>query len=219
MDPRQHEAPRDQADSAFTAILRRLWEQLPSLQAAAFVDVEGECIDYISRIDPYEAKVSAAHMHMLLGEVAQSFEKLDAGRTFSIEIDAADREIWVQRVGDDYVLVVAFATGSERAQREAAIVLACAEFRAEVGLQPPPWETARQRLSVRVRPATGWTYAPETYSDGGVRIAITDVIGRWTEAGGVLGDELVCFRVRTAEGRELTLVHDPDGDGWVARET
>jgi hypothetical protein len=28
----------------------------------------------------------------------------------------------------------------------------------------------------------------------------------------------VCFRVRTEEGRELTLVHDPDGDGWVARD-
>lgn len=218
MDPRQHEAPRDQADSAFTPILRRLWKQLPSLQAAAFVDIEGECIDYISRIDPFEAKVAAAHMHMLLGVLAESFHKLDAGPTFSIEIDAADREVWVQRVGDEYVLVVMFAAGSERSHREGAIGLACAEFRAEVGMRPPPWEASRQRLSVRVRPATGWTYAPETYSDGAVRVTITDVIGRWTEIGGALGDELVCFRVRTEEGRELTLVHDPDGDGWVARD-
>jgi predicted regulator of Ras-like GTPase activity (Roadblock/LC7/MglB family) len=218
MDSRQHEAPRDQAESAFTAILRRLWDQLPSLQAAAFVDVEGECIDYISRIDPFEAKVGAAHMHMLLGIVGRSFERLEFGRTFAIEIDAHAREFWVQRVADDYVLVVACAAGGERSRCEAAIVLACAEFRHEVGMQPPPWETSRQRVSVRVRPATGWTYAPETYSDGGVRVTITDVIGRWTEAGGVLGDDLVCFRVRTEEGRELTLVHDPDGDGWVARE-
>jgi predicted regulator of Ras-like GTPase activity (Roadblock/LC7/MglB family) len=218
MDSRQHEAPRDQAESAFTAILRRLWDQLPSLQSAAFVDVEGECIDYISRLDPFEAKVAAAHMHMLLGIVARSFERLDFGRTFAIEIDAEAREFWVQRVAEDYVLVVLCTSGGDRSQRETAIVLACAEFRDEVGMQPPPWERSRRRLSVRVRPATGWTYAPETYSDGGVRVTITDVIGRWTEAGGLLGDELVCFRVRTEEGRELTLVHDPDGDGWVARE-
>jgi predicted regulator of Ras-like GTPase activity (Roadblock/LC7/MglB family) len=218
MDARRQEAPRDQAESAFTAILRRLWDQLPPLLAAAFVDTEGECIDYISRIDPYEAKVSAAHMHMLLGEVAASFLKIEAGRTFSLEIEASQREIWVQRVGEEYLLVAVFTAGSERAQREAAIALACAEFRHEVGLQAPPWEKSRQRLSVRVRPATGWRYAPETYSDGGVRVTITDVIGRWTEAGGVMGDELVCFRVRTEEGRELTLVHDPDGDGWIARD-
>jgi predicted regulator of Ras-like GTPase activity (Roadblock/LC7/MglB family) len=218
MDARRQEAPRDQAESAFTAILRRLWDQLPQLLAAAFVDLEGECIDYISRIDPYEAKVSAAHAHMLLGEVAGSFAKIDAGRTFSLEIEASERELYAQRVGDEYLLVVVFAAGSERAQREGAIALACAEFRHEVGLQAPSWETSRQRLSVRVRPATGWTYAPAAYSDGAIRVTITDVIGRWTEPGGIRGDELVCFRVRTDEGRELTLVHDPDGDGWVARD-
>lgn len=218
MDARRQEAPRDQAESAFTSILRRLWDQLPSLLAATFVDTEGECIDYISRIDPFEAKVSAAHMHMLLREVGASFTKLEAGPTFSIEIEASQREIWAQRVGEGYVVVAMFAAGSERAQREAAIAQACSEFRQEVGLQAPAWEKSRQRLSVRVRPAKGWQYAPETYSDGAVRVTITDVIGRWTEAGGVMGDELVCFRVRTEDGRELTLVHDPDGDGWVARE-
>jgi predicted regulator of Ras-like GTPase activity (Roadblock/LC7/MglB family) len=218
MEVRRREAPRDQAESAFTTILRRLWDQLPSLQAAAFVDADGECIDYVSRIDPFEAKVNAAHVHMLIGEIGASFGKLEAGRTFAIEIDASEREIWAQRVGEDYLLVAVFTAGFERAQRDAAIALACAEFRLEVGLQPPPWETARHRLSVRVRPATGWQYAPDTYSDGEVRVTIADVIGRWTEAGGVMGDELVCFRVRTEEGRELTLVHDPDGNGWIARD-
>lgn len=217
MEGRQ-EAPRDQVESAFTPILRRLWDQLPSLLCAAFVDVEGECIDYISRVEPFEAKVNAAHMHMLLESMGHAFASLHAGRTFAIEIAAAERETWVQRVGDDYMLVAVFAAGRESTQREAAINLACAEFRLEVGLAPPAWESSRARLSVRVRPARGWTYAPQAYSDGGMRVTITDVLGRWTEPGGVLGDELVCFRVRTGEGRELTLVHDPDGDGWVARD-
>jgi hypothetical protein len=50
-----------------------------------------------------------------------------------------------------------------------------------------------------------------------VRVTITGVLGRWTEPGGAMGDDLVCFRVQTKDGQELTLVHDPGGDGWRAR--
>jgi hypothetical protein len=215
---RRHEAPRDQAESAFTPILRRLWEQLPALLAAAFVDVEGECIDYVSRVEPYEAKVSAAHLHMLVEALAPSWGRLGNGAAIGLEIECSAREACVRRVTDDYMLVVVLTTGTEPVRREGAIAVACAEFRKEVGLAPPAWEAANRRLSVRVRPATGWNYAPQVFSDGEVRVTITDVIGRWTEPGGSHGEELVCFRVRTAEGQELTLVHDPDGAGWVARE-
>jgi predicted regulator of Ras-like GTPase activity (Roadblock/LC7/MglB family) len=218
MELRRQEAPRDQAESAFTPILRRLWEQLPALLAAAFVDVEGECIDYVSRVEPYEAKVNAAHLHMLLGSLVHSWSKLGQGEAFGLEIDGSAREACVRRVAADYMLVVVLAAGTEPTQRDNAIALACAEFRQEVGLAPPPWEAAFRRLSVRVRPATGWNYAPQGYSDGVLRVTITDVIGRWTEPGGSRGEDLVCFRVRTGEGQELTLVHDPDGAGWVARE-
>lgn len=218
MEARRQEAPRDQAESAFTPILRRLWEHLPSLLAAAFVDVEGECIDYWSRIDPYEAKVSAAHLHVLLARIAASWAKLGTGAAFGLEIQGSAREACVQRVSDEYVLVVLLATGTELSQRDDAIALACAEFRQEVGLLPPPWEMSQRPLAVRVRPATGWTYAPQVFSDGTVQVAITDVLGRWTEPPQLGADELVCFRVRTEDGRELTLVHDPDGNGWIARE-
>lgn len=214
----RQEAPRDLAESAFTPILRRLWDQLDSLVAAAFVDLEGECIDYISRLDPFEAKVTAAHMHMLLGAIAASWTKLGAGEPYVLEIEAAQRAVCVRRIGGEYLLVVVLEGEGDFTVRDDAITLACAEFRGEVGLRPPVWEAAQHRLSVRVRPATGWEYAPQGYSDGGVRVMITDVLGRWTEPGGILGEDLVCFRVRTAEGREITLVHDPDGKGWIVRE-
>jgi hypothetical protein len=42
------------------------------------------------------------------------------------------------------------------------------------------------------------------------------VLGRWTEALEA-GDEIVCFRVRTEEGQELTLVHEPRSDVWQLR--
>jgi hypothetical protein len=214
----RREAPRDTAESAFTPILRRLWDQLPSLVSAAFVDTEGECIDYISRIEPFEAKVNAAHLHMLLESLSAAWSKSGKGQAFGLEIDASRRAACVRRIGDEYMLVAVLDTGGDALEREDAIMLACAEFRLEVGLDRPSWEAAQRKLSVRVRAATGWTYAPQGYSEGGVRVTITDVLGRWTESGGVLGDELVCFRVRTDDGRELTLVHDPGGDGWIARD-
>jgi hypothetical protein len=70
---------------------------------------------------------------------------------------------------------------------------------------------------VLVRSAIGWEYAPAAFSEGGIRVAVSDVLGRWTEPSGVQGDDIVCFRVRTQDGQELTLVHDPGGDGWQVR--
>jgi hypothetical protein len=81
----------------------------------------------------------------------------------------------------------------------------------------PTWDPAPRSLEVIVRGAVGWPYAPAAFSQEGVRVFISDVLGRWTEDGGAQGDELVCFRVRTEEGQELTLVHDPAGDGWLVR--
>jgi predicted regulator of Ras-like GTPase activity (Roadblock/LC7/MglB family) len=217
MESFRQEAPRDLAESAFTPILRRLWDRTPALLSAAFVDVEGECIDYVSRVDPYEAKVCAAHMHNLLGVLGGSRHKLDVGEPFGLEISGEEREIWAQRVTQEYVLVVVLAHGFDRSELRDAISFANSEFRHEVGLGSPSWENGR-RLSVRVRAATGWTYAPENFTDSGVRVTITDVLGRWTETAGLTDEELVCFRVRTDEGQELTRVHDPDGNGWIVRE-
>lgn len=218
MDSVRQEAPRDLAESAFTPILRRLWDRTPALLSAAFVDREGECIDYVSRVEPYEAKVCAAHMHMLMGVLASSREKLPVGEPFGLEISADEREIWAQRVAEDYVLVVVLLHGFDRTELRDAINFANTEFRHEVGLGLPSWEGSGRRLSVRVRAAKGWTYAPDNYTDSGVRVTITDVLGRWTELGSLSEEELVCFRVRTDEGQELTLVHDPDGNGWIVRD-
>lgn len=212
------EAERDQVESAFTPVLRRLRDHVPALLSAAFVDVEGECIDYVSALPPFDAKVHAAHMHMLFGTLRASGDVLPVGEHFAIEIYAAEREAWVQRVAGDYLLVVLLEPESDRDALREAIRLASEEFRTEVGLERPAWENLARPLSVRVRAAVGWKYAPESYSEGETRVAISDVLGRWTERDSQRDEELVCFRVRTTEGRELTLVHDPDEDGWVVRD-
>jgi predicted regulator of Ras-like GTPase activity (Roadblock/LC7/MglB family) len=213
-----NEAKRDQVESAFTPMLRKLRDASAAVMAAVFVDTEGECIDYVSEIEPYDAKVAAAHMLIMMEMFRGSSEKVALGEPLSFEISADQRDLWVIRIADEYVLVVVLRPGADRAELRSALVATCVEFRREVGIDAPRWEGGDRRLSVRVRPSPGWRYAPEAYSAEGVRVVIDDVLGRWTEDGGVGGEELVCFRVRTSEGRELTLVHDPDVDGWIVRD-
>lgn len=217
-EPRK-EAPRDQVESAFTPVLRRLRAAIPQVIAAVFVDVEGECIDYVSEIDPYDAKVNAAHMLMVMDALRRTREKVGVGEPTVLEIFADQRDQWVQRIGDDYVVVVVLEPGYERGELLGALSSACNEFRQEVGLDAPAWDGGGRRLSVRVRAsASGWRYAPEGYSADGTRVVIADVLGRWTETSEESGEELVCFRVRTDDGRELTLIHNPDIDGWLVHD-
>jgi hypothetical protein len=218
MDLERSEAKRDQVESAFTPILRRLFQQMPNMLAAVFVDAEGECIDYVSALDPYEAKVGAAHLHMLMRQLRALRANFVTGEPFELEITTTLRELWVRRLGGEYLLISVLLPGFDRTDLRDALVFADHEFRAEVGLAPPSWETVPQRLSVRVRASPGWKYAPQGFSSDGMRVTITDVLGRWTEPAPLEGEELVCFRVRTQEGQELTLVHDPDGEGWLVRD-
>lgn len=211
------ESQRDQVESAFTPILRSLREQVSGVLAAVFVDTEGECIDYASRLEPYDAKVNAAHMLMMMDLLERTRDRVAFGEPFVLEIGADERELWVQRMGGEYVLVVVLTPDFDRGALKNALVSVVREFRNEVGLPAPGWESSERRLSVRVRASPGWRYAPDGWSDGDVRVTITDVLGRWIEASDV-GEDRVCFRVRTGEGQELTLVHEPDGDGWQVRD-
>lgn len=214
---RPPEAERDQAESAFTPILRAAWTAIPHALAVAFVDVEGECIDYVSSIDPFEAKVCGAHALVLLDLLSSSRKKLASGLPVLVEVVGSERELWARRITEDYTLVAVLLPGCDRAQVRSLLLHAINDFRREVGLATPRWEPVRSPLEVTVRKAVGWPYAPSAYSEGGTTVGITDVIGRWTEPGGIGGDVLVCFRVRTEDGQELTLVHDPDAEGWDVR--
>jgi hypothetical protein len=218
MARRRRESKRDLRESAFTPILRRVFRQVPSVLAAVLVDYEGESIDYVSALDPYDAKVSAAHMHMLMALFRTSAARRICGEPYALELVTSEREIWVRCAGDEYGLVAIMEPGFDRLQMRDALAYASREFRTEVGIETPSWDLIRPGLSVRVRSADGWEYAPQGFWAGGVRRTITGVLGRWTEPAGSDGVELVCFRVRTQEGQELTLVHDPDAKDWVVRE-
>ncbi len=213
------EAVRDQEASGFTPILRDVWSSTPSVLAAAFADMLGECIDYVSSLDPFDAKVSAAHALIVMSRVLESAHKLGGGAPLMLEIAADAREIWARRVSDEYVLVVVTEAGADRVLVRAAIARAVAELREEAGIAVPAWDQANERLIVEVRAAVGWAYAPSAYRQAGVRVAIAAVLGRWVDEPDAPVPSAVCFRVRNARDEELTLIHDPASDVWDLRLT
>jgi predicted regulator of Ras-like GTPase activity (Roadblock/LC7/MglB family) len=215
MDRRPPEAQRDQMESAFTPILRKAWTASASVLALVFVDNEGECIDYVSSLDPFEAKVCAAHALVLVEGLRAAWSKLGLTDPAMLSISGSRRELWAWRVSADYLLVAVLVPGADHTQIRAVLASAGREFREEVGVRAPGWEPAGGPLEVIVRGAIGWPYAPQSFRQDGVRIGVADVLGRWIE--GSAPEELVCFRVRTEEGQELTLVHDSNGDSWRLR--
>ena len=216
MPPRPPEAPRDQTESAFTPILRHAWLSVPWIVALVFVDSEGECIDYVSSVEPYEAKVTGAHMHVLLRALHDQ-PRAFGGEAILLRVECARYELWGRRVTDEHLLAALVHPGADPLQLGSVLGRCAREFRSEVGASAPRWEPDKTLLEVVVRNAVGWGYAPRAYHQDGIHVAITDVLGRWFEPLTDRDDELVCFRVRTEEGIELTLVHDPDADGWQMR--
>jgi hypothetical protein len=217
--PSRVESPRDLGESAFTPILRRMFDAIPSVLAAVFVDMEGECIDYVSALEPYEAKVAAAHLHMLMSVTRASRATEIVGEALALEIaSSSERVMCAWNLGDEYALMALIHGEIDRSRLRDALARVQREFRAEVGLDSPDQAAASGQLSVSVRPSAGWTYAPSVFLLRGSRVKVNDVIGRWSEYALPQGRVLVCFRVRTQAGREVTLVHDQVADLWLMRD-
>jgi len=180
-----------------------------------FVDEVGECIDYATRLDPFEAQVAGAQLAGTTADVVGSCE--DVGPAISWRCVGDRRELLVQRVTPDHCLVVVVVPPGASARVVRAMAPLARALREEAGLEAPPWELhAGDPVAVETRDARGWPYAPSAYTEAGAARTAVEVIGRYVEAPPPQGDEAVCFRVRS-EARELTLVHVPRENRWVKR--
>ncbi|CAG0993493.1 hypothetical protein ARNL5_03433 [Anaerolineae bacterium] len=206
------EAPRDQVESAFTPILRRLLYRTTGVMAVAFVDEEGECVDYCSALAPYDIKVVAAHLRVLIEDVGRGMSKAGGGESFFLHVHADERDLVARRISREYLLVLVLKPRALTRRLLGGIEHAVSELRAEAAISVEVWEPFTDTVMVEVRGAVGWAYAPAAFLERGVRTEIQDVLGRWMEGAGQ--HARLCFRVRTVDGEELTLVHDRSLDRW-----
>lgn len=209
--PAPGEADRDNAETAFTAPLRALVRSAPEVLAVAFVDDEGECVDYCTSLSPFEAKIAGAQLLVLVKDVTQAFEG-KAGVPNLIVVEATERCLIARRAGEGYTLaVVVAASPGITTALFVALEATLTALRVEAGIPRPDFERQKARLFADVR-TSPWGYAPEALYDRGERIEVKDVLGRWTEDGGTAGR--VCFLVRVGNGEEIVLRYDEVADVW-----
>jgi hypothetical protein len=186
------------------------------LLGVAFVDHEGECVDYCSAIDPFDTKVAGAQWQLVAAEVSARLGAIGHGRHRLLHVAGTTRDFVVAAVSAEYTLVVIAEAGTVVRAVFDAVERAVLELRAEAGLGDAG-PSDPELLRVQTRPARGWAYAPAAFMRAGRWIPITAVLGRWVEGGAVTGGDLTCFRVRTDSGEELTLAHAVNADEWSVR--
>lgn len=206
------ESPRDQAESAFTPILRRLLHRTTGVLAVCFVDEEGETVDYCAALPPYDTKVTGAHLRVVISDLSARLARLGAGESWLVHVGSEARDLVARRLSEEYMLVVVTKPRAVTKRLLGGIEQAVGELRREAAIPVPHWEPSAFAVRVEVREAVGWPYAPAAFYDGVQRVAIAAVLGRWMEGSGQR--MRVCFRVRTENGEELTLAHDRAFDRW-----
>jgi len=189
--------------TAFATILNDLLSRLPGAFACALVDLGGETVDYAGVGEPFDMKVAAAHVRIVLNDL-EEFRSL--GVPGWIVIRGKKRSFIGRRLPEGYALVVmlrrrAGFTSSERAYAVCERALA-----AEAGWTVPssrhPWFPLEVCVDRRGRPSVVGTPA--------VRVEVLGaVMGLPRREKG--------FRVRLATGSELTVVREA-GRVWYADE-
>jgi predicted regulator of Ras-like GTPase activity (Roadblock/LC7/MglB family) len=204
-------APRDTDATAFTAILTDLIERVPGAVAAALVDSEGETVDYAGRGDPFDLRVAAAHLQLVLQGIARSGA---LGEPRWVVVRGERKSVAASALPDGYALGLllkprAAFTISTRALKACTRALAAeagwTDLERHDGVRQRSWFPVIVETDRRGRPT-------HVSSPGGAKIMV-EVLGA------VMGLSVRerGFRVRTAQGAELMLVREPN-QRWYADE-
>jgi hypothetical protein len=207
---------RDRPESSFAAILRSFLEVHPSVLATVFVDRDGECIDYATSLDPYDAQVIGAQLAHLTFELARRIPGWAAGALVLWILEADARAFVVRRVSEEHSVVAALERGGVNARLLRSMGALAEALRREAALVAAAWDPWGDGFVVELRrSAGGWGYAPSAIGVEGSKQPV-EVLGRWVEPGSISTQEIVCFRVRCGS-EELTLAYDRSLDRWLRR--
>jgi len=198
---------RDQHESAFASILAGLVERVPGALAAAFVDRQGETVDYSGRLDPFAMRLAAAHWRIVLDE-------LNSQRSFRsvrwLALRAGRASYLVHDLPEGYALIVVLARAAGFFGWRRAVAACAHALGDEAGwtLTGVRWFPVQVIPDERRRPRF---LGPAVAS---ARPRPIEILG--TVAGGLARRERG-WRVRFDTGVEATLVREPGGV-WYSDE-
>lgn len=185
-------------ESPFARILAELVIRLPGAYAAALVDREGETVDYSGHVDPFDVRVAAAHLRILL----QRCEEITFwGTPTMLTVRGTQKTTVMRALPDGYALVVMMRKRAGFARCERAFQV-CERALAHEANWPLPqnergWVVADVRCDDRGRPVS---------LVGENKVHSVEVLGTLASSTNERG-----FRVRMDDGNEITLVREP---GW-----
>lgn len=187
------QSARDTSPTPFTPILADLVARIPGAYASMLVDFEGETVDYAGAGEPFDLKVAAAHLRIVLCDL-ESCRALGDPRWLVIR--GAARSIIARSLPEHYAVVVLLrrragftASGRAFAVCERAL---CEEAGLPLVDSGPRWYPVVVDADRRGRP---------------VRVASSPVEVLGSVLG--LGARERGFRVRTHAGLEITLIREP----------
>jgi hypothetical protein len=200
---------RDQEASPFSAILWRLCEG-SSAHAAALVDKEGETVDYAGRISPYEIRVAAAELRLVLA-FTRTADIPGFPLVNEIRIRTGQRSYAIIGLGDGYAIVLELVRHSFSVSPR-ALLQATRELEFEAGIASVLRPGGTRWSRVQVRPSAQDARRPEAIWLEGAWHTVT-VLGRYRT--GDLARRERGYLARLPNGAEFSLVREPLGY-WFA---
>jgi hypothetical protein len=190
----------------FAQILIDLLLRLPGAYACALVDLGGETVDYAGVVNPFDVKVAAAHLRIILNDLD---EYGALGRPRWVVLRGEKRSFVARSLPEGYALVVMLRRRAGFTASARAYATCERELAAEAGWghlhHGPAWFPIDVDIDRRGRPT-------RIKRGGGAGVAV-EVLGS------VMGmpQNEQGFRVRTATGSELMVVREA-GNTWYADE-
>lgn len=188
--------------TSFAKILTDLITRLPGAFACALVDLGGETVDYAGLCEPFDVKVAAAHLRIVLNDL-EEYGMLGEPRW--VVLRGARKSFVARRLPEGYALVVLLRRRAGFTASARAFAACERELSLEAGWDAPNvprWFPIDVEIDRRGRPAR--VGSPPVKVD-----VFGSVMGLARNERG--------FRVRTATGGELTVVREP-GNTWYADE-
>jgi hypothetical protein len=213
--PGEPVAPRDTGTTAFTNILEALLQRVSGAYAAALVDPQGETVDYSGRGDPFDLRIAAAELQLVLQGIAR-FGVLGEPRW--VVVRGGRKSIAASVLPEGYALGLLLRSRSAFNISTRALTVCARALSEEAGWGPShrdevtrSWFPVTVESDRRGRPVriAGVHTEPASESEGVAVEVLGALMGLSVRERG--------FRVRTADGRELTVVREPSRR-WYADE-